>query len=153
MAALVCACACAHSGSSFMHVITNRPVGPLRHSAFLSGLRLHFQPPPPPLPSHRFSAPPLFTPCFFSMRPSFLLATPLLSLLAHSWISLLPNLGGEDCRHRGSNNQPQTAVPLFCPPPSIHSCQLKARLHFAVEALCTSMCCLPSWPSNISLCQ
>lgn len=38
-----------HSGCLFMHVITNRPVGPLRHSAFLPGLRLHF--PSPPLES------------------------------------------------------------------------------------------------------
>lgn len=128
MAALVCACACAHSGSSFMHVITNRPVGPLRHSAFLSGLRLHFQPPPRSLPP--FFCPPLFTPCFFSMRPSFLLATPLLSLLAHSWISLLPNLGGEGCRHRGSNNQPQTAVPLSCPPPQHSLLSVESKTPF-----------------------
>lgn len=52
-----------HSGPPFMHVITNRPVGPLRHSAFLPGLRLHFHPAhSPPI----ISLPPLH-PFFFPL--------------------------------------------------------------------------------------
>lgn len=46
-----------------MHVITNRPVGPLRHSAFLPRLRLHFLP-PSSLPSHHVSKPFFFFPSF-----------------------------------------------------------------------------------------
>lgn len=52
-----------HSGCPFMHVITNRPVGPLRHSAFLPRLRLHFLP-PSSLHSHHVSEP-------FFLFPSF----------------------------------------------------------------------------------
>lgn len=62
-ASLLCLCvreAChvtvVHSKPPFMHVITNRPVGPLRHpAALLPPLRLHFHPPlpdAPPLPTH-----------------------------------------------------------------------------------------------------
>lgn len=41
-----------HSCPPFMHVITNRPVGLLRHSSFMPGLKLNFHPPqsPPIIP-------------------------------------------------------------------------------------------------------
>lgn len=82
-----------HSGSPFMHVITNRPVGPLRHSAFLPGLRLHFHSLPPITFSP--SSPPLSSQPRFPLTQSLLCSpVPALCLSCVPSTPLL-DLGGE----------------------------------------------------------
>lgn len=86
-----------HSGPPFMHVITNRPVGPLRHSAFLPELRLHFHPAHSPpiisVPPSPFSSSPLLpATCFPSDSVSLCLPIRALCL---SCVPPLLNLGGE----------------------------------------------------------
>lgn len=177
-----------HSGPPFMHVITNRPVGPLRHPAFLPGLRLHFHPAHSPpitsLPPFTFFFPSFARHPFPSDSVSLRLPIRALCL---SCVPLLLNLGGEREEmahyfkdtvalatnprlHNNPSSPPLLYSPSFSPLPHLppddprphstppplllsRSCQSKTRLHFAEGAPSSTVSCLPSWPTNISLCQ
>lgn len=137
-----------------MHVITNRPVGPLRHSAFLSGLRLHLFHPPIRFLYPDSTLPPFSTPS----SSSRLLPTTPFSFLA------MPHPP-----HHPFPLCTRTAAPV---PPFYQTWDKREEMaHYFEDTLAlranlwrlnlrspclfpstpSSIYCFPQWPTNISL--